>query len=57
MKRFGAFGSKMMYGKEVRGVIRSTIVIGPRGDVVKHWTTVKKAEAHPAEVLEFLKSR
>jgi peroxiredoxin Q/BCP len=54
MKKYGAFGKKMMYGKEVQGTIRSTVVIGPNGDVLKHWT-VKKAEAHPNEVLQFLK--
>jgi peroxiredoxin Q/BCP len=30
-------------------------VIGPKGDVIKHWAAVKKAEDHPEEVLEFLK--
>jgi peroxiredoxin Q/BCP len=55
MKKYGAFGKKMMYGKQVEGTIRSTVVIGPKGDVVKHWPAVKKAERHPAEVLEFLK--
>ncbi|HEX2928267.1 MAG TPA: peroxiredoxin [Candidatus Binatia bacterium] len=57
MKKYGAFGKKMMYGKEVQGTIRSTVVIGPKGDVIKHWSTVKKAEDHPQEVLDFLKSR
>ena len=47
----------MMYGKEVQGTIRSTVVIGPKGDVIKQWNPVKKAEAHPEEVLAFLKSR
>jgi peroxiredoxin Q/BCP len=56
MKKYGAFGKKMMYGKEVQGTIRSTVVVGPKGEVVKHWATVKKAEAHPDEVLQFLKS-
>lgn len=56
MKKYGAYGKKMMYGKEVQGTIRSTVVIGPKGDVVKHWPTVRKAEAHPEEVLTFLKS-
>jgi len=55
MKKYAAFGKKMMYGKEVRGTIRSTVVIGPKGDVIKHWTVVKKAEEHPEEVLAFLK--
>jgi len=56
MKKYGAFGKKMMYGKEVQGTIRSTVVIGPKGDVIKHWNPVKKAEEHPEEVLAFLKS-
>ena len=56
MKKYGAFGKKMMYGKEVQGTIRSTVVIGTKGDVIKHWPAVKKAEAHPEEVLEFLKT-
>jgi peroxiredoxin Q/BCP len=55
MKKYGAFGKKMMYGKEVQGTIRSTVVIGPKGDVIKHWTTVNKAEEHPKAVLDFLK--
>ncbi|HXV84843.1 MAG TPA: peroxiredoxin [Candidatus Binatia bacterium] len=54
MKKYGAFGKKMMYGKPVQGTIRSTVVIGTQGEVIKHWPTVKKAEAHPEEVLEFL---
>jgi thioredoxin-dependent peroxiredoxin len=57
MKKYGAFGKKLMYGKPVEGTIRSTVVIGPQGDVVKHWSTVKKAEAHPEEVLSFLKTK
>jgi peroxiredoxin Q/BCP len=57
MKKYGAFGKKMMYGKEVEGTIRSTVIIGPKGEVIKHWATVKKAEAHPAEVLAFLSAR
>ena len=54
MKKYHAFGKKMMYGKEVQGTIRSTVVIGPKGDVIKQWNPVKKAEEHPEEVLQFL---
>jgi peroxiredoxin Q/BCP len=57
MKKYGAFGKKLMYGKSVEGTIRSTVVIGPKGDIIKHWPTVKKAEAHPEEVLSFLKTK
>ena len=56
MKQYGAYGTKMMYGKEVEGVIRSTVVIGPDGKVVKHWAKVPKADAHPAKVLEVLQA-
>ena len=56
MKKYSASGKKMMYGKEVQGTIRSTVVIGPKGDVIKHWTTVKKAEEHPQAVLDYLNS-
>ena len=56
MKKFAAWGKKMMYGKEVQGTIRSTVVISPKGDVIKHWPTVKNAEEHPEEVLTFLKA-
>jgi peroxiredoxin Q/BCP len=56
IKKYGAFGKKMMYGKQVEGTIRSTVVIGPKGDVIKHWPTVKKTEAHPEDVIAFLKN-
>jgi peroxiredoxin Q/BCP len=55
MKSYGAYGEKVMYGKKTLGTIRSTVVIGPDGTVIKHWPTVKKAEEHPSEVLAFLK--
>ena len=57
MKKYGAFGKKMMYGKPVQGTIRSTVIIGPKGEVIRHWPMVKKAEAHPEEVLSFLETR
>ncbi len=56
MQSYGAWGEKMMYGKPVVGTIRSTVVIGPDGTVLKQWSPVKNAEDHPAEVLEFLRT-
>ena len=53
-ERYGAYGEKVQYGKKTVGVIRSTVVVGPDGKVVRHWPKVAKAETHPAEVLEFL---
>ena len=49
MKTYGAYGKKLMYGKEVEGVIRSTVLIAPDGVVAHHWPKVK-AEGHAAEV-------
>lgn len=57
MQAYGAFGEKTMYGKKVMGTIRSTVVIGPDGTVLKHWPKVKKAETHPHEVLDFLQGQ
>ena len=57
MKKYQAFGRKMMYGKTVEGTIRSTVVVGPKGNVIKHWPTVKKADQHPQEVLTFLREQ
>ncbi len=56
MAAYGAYGEKMMYGKKTMGTIRSTVIIGPDGTVLKHWQTVKKAETHPAEVLDYLRN-
>lgn len=54
MQAYGAFGEKNMYGKTVMGTIRSTVVIGPDGLILKHWPRVKKAETHPQQVLAYL---
>jgi len=54
MAAYGAYGEKVQYGKKSMGTIRSTVVVGPDGTVVKHWPKVAKAEEHPAAVLEFL---
>jgi peroxiredoxin Q/BCP len=51
MKRYGAFGEKMMYGKKKVGVIRSTVLIGKDGKVLRHWARVASAEKHPKQVL------
>ena len=52
MTEYAAFGEKMMYGKKRMGVIRSTVLVGPDGNVVKHWKRVAKAADHPRKVLE-----
>lgn len=54
LKDYEAFGKKMMYGKEVEGVLRSTVLIDPAGKIAFHWQKVK-AEGHAEEVLAKLK--
>jgi thioredoxin-dependent peroxiredoxin len=56
MRSYGAWGErKNAEGKVSEGAIRSTVVIGPDGKVLRHWSPVQNAEAHPQEVLEFLR--
>lgn len=56
MQAYETFGEKVMYGKKSIGTIRSTVVIGPDGVVKKQWPKVAKADQHPAEVLDYLRS-
>ena len=46
---------KNMYGKQVRGIERSTFVIDSNGLLVREWRGVK-ADGHAREVLEFIKT-
>ncbi|MDJ0651995.1 MAG: peroxiredoxin [Simkaniaceae bacterium] len=51
LKKYGAWGLKKNYGKEYKGVIRSTFLINPKGEVVKEWKNVK-AKGHAARVFD-----
>lgn len=50
---YGAWGEKVLYGKTVIGMIRSTFVIGPDGRLAKVWKRVQ-AEGHGEQVLKAL---
>jgi peroxiredoxin Q/BCP len=52
---FGVIKQKLLYGKPVRGIERSTFVIDGNGVLRREWRGVK-APGHAAEVLEFVKS-
>jgi peroxiredoxin Q/BCP len=54
--QFGVMKMKNMYGKQVRGIERSTFVIDANGRLVKEWRGVKVPN-HADEVLEFVKSQ
>ena len=53
LEKYGAYGEKMMYGKKVTGVIRSTVLVDPKGKVAHTWPTVKAA-GHAQKVAEKL---
>ncbi len=55
IKKFGAWGIKKRYGKEYEGIIRSTFLISPEGEIVKEWKNVR-VNGHVEKVLEKLKS-
>ncbi len=50
-ERAGVWGTKMMYGKEVKGTIRSTFIVGKDGIVEAAWKNVK-VPGHADKVLE-----
>ena len=52
--QFDVIKLKKLYGKEHMGIVRSTFVISPSGDILKYWDKVKVA-GHAEEVLEFVK--
>jgi peroxiredoxin Q/BCP len=52
---FGVMKLKNMYGKQVRGVERSTFIFDKHGKLAMEWRGVK-APGHAAEVLEFIKT-
>ena len=52
---FDVIRQKKMYGKEVRGIERSTFVIGRDGLIAREWRGVK-VDGHAGEVLAFVKS-
>ena len=49
----GAFGKKVMYGKETEGIIRSTFLIDPKG-VIRHVWPKVSVKGHVQEVLDVL---
>ena len=52
---FGVMKDKNMYGRKVRGIERSTFVIGKDGVLAREWRGVK-VPGHVQEVLNFVKA-
>jgi len=53
--QFGTYQLKKNFGKEYMGIVRSTFLIDPAGQVVAEWLKVK-VKGHAEAVLETLKN-
>lgn len=53
MEKYEAWGEKNMYGRVTIGVIRSTVIIDPKGEIAHRWKRVRAA-GHAAKVQEVL---
>ena len=51
---FGVVKNKIMYGKKVKGIERSTFLIGPDGTLKQEWRGLK-VPGHVEEVLQAVK--
>jgi len=54
LKKYGAWGEKSMYGKKFMGIKRTTVLVNPKGKIIKIWNNVK-VQDHAKEVLSCLK--
>ena len=54
-KLFGVIKMKNMYGRQVRGIERSTFVFDANGELANEWRGVK-VPGHAQEVLDFVRS-
>ena len=55
IEAYDARRMKSFLGKSYLGIVRSTVLIGPDGNVEKIWPTAK-SKGHAAEVVEALKT-
>ena len=52
-KAYGAWGKKVMYGKQIEGTLRSTFLIAPNGRVAQVWRSVQ-VDGHADAVVDAL---
>jgi peroxiredoxin Q/BCP len=50
LKAYGAWGEKMLYGKAFLGILRTTVLIDPRGRIARVWRNVR-VDGHAEAVL------
>ncbi|MBA3589624.1 peroxiredoxin [Methylibium sp.] len=52
---FGVVKNKIMYGKKVKGIERSTFLVNPQGVLIEEWRGIK-VTGHVDEVLQSVKA-
>ena len=55
LEAYGAWGDKVLYGKKMKGIIRSTVLIDKAGKIAHHWPKVT-VKGHVDSVVEAVKS-
>jgi len=55
LEAYGAWGDKVMYGKKMKGIIRSTVVIDKTGKIAHHWPKVS-VKGHVDDVVGVVKA-
>ena len=54
MEAYGAWGDKVLYGKKMKGIIRSTVLIDKTGKIARHWPKVS-VKGHVDDVISAVK--
>ena len=55
LQAYGAWGEKSMYGRTFEGILRTTVLIGADGRIVRVWRSVR-VDGHADEVLAAAKA-
>lgn len=55
LEAYGVWGEKSMYGKTFQGILRTTVLIGADGRIIRVWRHVK-VDGHADDVLEAVRS-
>jgi len=55
LEAYGAWGEKSMYGRTFEGIIRTTVLIGTDGKIIRIWRNVR-VDGHADEVLAVTRS-
>jgi peroxiredoxin Q/BCP len=55
LESYGAWGEKSMYGKTFHGILRTTVLIGADGRIIRIWRHVR-VDGHAEEVLAAVRS-